>query len=84
MAEPGGHLLAIHQAGLPVFASPCRSSKAGGLRQRQQASGAGHDQAFPFQAMPKPDDAADAIAIALCHARSATSLLARAEKQAER
>ncbi len=26
--------------------------------------------------MPKPDDAADAIAIALCHARSSTSLLA--------
>ncbi len=28
--------------------------------------------------MPKPDDAADAIAIALCHARSSTSLLAQA------
>jgi crossover junction endodeoxyribonuclease RuvC len=28
--------------------------------------------------MPKPDDAADAIAIALCHARSSTSLLFRA------
>lgn len=26
-------------------------------------------------ALPKPDDAADAIAIALCHARSSTSLL---------
>ena len=26
-------------------------------------------------AVPKPDDAADALAIALCHARSATSLL---------
>lgn len=25
--------------------------------------------------MPKPDDAADALAVALCHARSATSLL---------
>ena len=34
-----------------------------------------------LQAMPKPDDAADAIAIALCHGRSATSLLARAQKQ---
>ena len=31
-----------------------------------------------LQAMPKPDDAADAIAIALCHARSSTSLLAKA------
>ncbi len=30
--------------------------------------------------MPKPDDAADAIAIALCHARSSTSLIARAQK----
>ena len=28
--------------------------------------------------VPKPDDAADAVAIALCHARSSTSLLARA------
>lgn len=28
-------------------------------------------------AVPKPDDAADAVAIALCHARSSTSLLPR-------
>ena len=28
-------------------------------------------------AVPRPDDAADAVAIALCHARSATSLLTR-------
>ena len=28
-----------------------------------------------LNAVPKPDDAADAVAIALCHARSATSLL---------
>ena len=28
-------------------------------------------------APPKPDDAADAVALAICHARSATSLLAR-------
>ena len=30
--------------------------------------------------LPKPDDAADAIAIALCHARSSTSLLAQIQK----
>ena len=30
-----------------------------------------------LSAAPKPDDAADAVAIALCHARSATSLLQR-------
>ena len=34
-----------------------------------------------LQQMPKPDDAADAIAIALCHARSSTSLLARIQNQ---
>jgi len=32
-----------------------------------------------LETMPKPDDAADAIAIALCHARSSTSLLAQIE-----
>lgn len=31
--------------------------------------------------LPRPDDAADAIAIALCHARSATSLLRRAQSR---
>lgn len=31
-----------------------------------------------LSAVPKPDDAADAVAIALCHARSYTSLLTRA------
>ena len=31
-------------------------------------------------APPKPDDAADAVALAICHARSATSLLNRGEK----
>lgn len=30
-----------------------------------------------LKTVPKPDDAADAVAIALCHARSSTSLLAR-------
>ena len=34
-----------------------------------------------LSAMPKPDDAADAIAIALCHARSSTSLIAQAQKK---
>ena len=32
-----------------------------------------------LKAIPKPDDAADALAIAICHARSATSLLRRAD-----
>ena len=33
-----------------------------------------------LKAAPKPDDAADAVALALCHARSATSLLYRGEE----
>ena len=32
-----------------------------------------------LHSVPRPDDAADALAIALCHARSATSLLARTQ-----
>ena len=30
-----------------------------------------------LQDVPRPDDAADAVAIALCHARSSTSLLSQ-------
>ena len=34
-----------------------------------------------LQKAPKPDDAADAVALALCHARSSTSLLYRRENE---
>ena len=34
-----------------------------------------------LSAAPKPDDAADAVALALCHARSSTSLLNREERK---
>ena len=34
-----------------------------------------------LEKLPKPDDAADAIAIALCHARSSTSLLAQIQNK---
>ena len=34
-----------------------------------------------LEKLPRPDDAADAIAIALCHGRSATSLLAQAQNK---
>jgi crossover junction endodeoxyribonuclease RuvC len=36
-----------------------------------------------MEKVARPDDAADAIAIALCHARSQTSLLARLEQKTE-
>ena len=74
-------LLAIRQAGLPVYAYKP-------MQVKQAVVGYGNATKHQVQdmtrrllhltAMPKPDDAADAIAIALCHARSSTSLLAQA------
>ncbi len=73
-------LLAIYQAGLPVYAYKP-------MQVKQAVVGYGNATKHQVQDMtkrllhlnapPKPDDAADAIAIALCHARSSTSLLAR-------
>lgn len=34
-----------------------------------------------LEAAPRPDDAADAVALALCHARSATSLLFKGDRE---
>ena len=34
-----------------------------------------------LRSVPRPDDAADAVALALCHARSRTSLLYRGDKE---
>ena len=34
-----------------------------------------------LDAVPRPDDAADAVALAICHARSSTSLLARKDSE---
>jgi len=74
-------LLAIRQADLPVF-------QYKPMQVKQAVVGYGNATKHQVQdmtkrllhldAMPKPDDAADAIAIALCHARSSTSLLAKA------
>lgn len=80
-------LLAIHQAGLPIFEYKPMQVKQAVVGYGNASKHQVQDMTkrlLHLQAMPKPDDAADAIAIALCHARSATSLLARAEKQAER
>ena len=73
-------LLAIQQAGLPVF-------QYKPMQVKQAVVGYGNATKHQVQDMtkrllrleklPKPDDAADAIAIALCHARSSTSLLAQ-------
>ena len=75
-------LLAIQQAGLPVFEyKPMQVKQSlvgyGNATKRQMQDMT--KRLLHLQATPKPDDAADAIAIALCHARSSTSLLAGAE-----
>ncbi len=74
-------LLAIHQAGLPIFEyKPVQVKQAVvgyGNASKHQVQDMTR-RLLHLQAMPKPDDAADAIAIALCHGRSATSLLAQA------
>ena len=76
-------LLAIRQAGLEVTSyKPMQVKQAlvgyGNATKHQMQDMT--KRRLHLDAMPKPDDAADAIAIALCHARSSTSLLARAQK----
>ena len=71
-------LLAVQQAGLPVHAyKPMQVKQAvvgyGGATKHQVMDMT--RRILGLSQMPKPDDAADAIAIALCHARSNTSLL---------
>ena len=76
-------LLAIRQAGLEVY-------QYKPMQVKQAVVGYGNATKHQVQdmtkrllglsAMPKPDDAADAIAIALCHARSSTSLLAQVNR----
>ena len=73
-------LLAIQQAGIPIFHyKPMQVKQAvvgyGNATKRQVQDMT--KRILRLQSTPKPDDAADAIAIALCHARSSTSLLAQ-------
>ena len=72
-------LLAIERAGVPLFEyTPMQVKQAvvgyGKAEKRQVMDMT--SRFLHMEKMPRPDDAADAIAIALCHARSATSMLA--------
>ena len=76
-------LLAIRQAGVPVTSyKPMQVKQAvvgyGNATKHQVQEMT--KRLLHLQQLPKPDDAADAIAIALCHARSSTSLLAQLNK----
>ncbi|MBR0353888.1 MAG: crossover junction endodeoxyribonuclease RuvC [Oscillospiraceae bacterium] len=77
-------LLACQQAGVKIFEyTP--------LQVKQSVVGYGRAEKkqvmdmvrrlCALKAAPKPDDAADAVALALCHARSSTSLLNRGERE---
>ncbi len=73
-------LLAIRQAGVQVYSyKPMQVKQAvvgyGGASKHQVQDMT--RRLLHLDAVPKPDDAADAIAIALCHARASTSLLMR-------
>ena len=74
-------LLAIRQAGLEVTAykpSQVKQAVVGyGNATKHQVQDM-TKRLLGLDKLPKPDDAADAIAIALCHARSSTSLIAKA------
>ena len=77
-------LLAIRQAGIPVFSyKPAQVKQAvvgyGNATKHQVQDMT--KRLLHLEAMPKPDDAADAIAIALCHARSSNSLLAQLQNR---
>ena len=76
-------LLAVEQFGAPLFEyTPNEVKQAvvgyGGAEKRQVMDMT--RRLLKMEHIARPDDAADAIAIALCHARSATSMLARCEK----
>ena len=76
-------LLAIRQAGLEVTSYKPMQVKQAVVGYGNATKHQVQDMTrrlLSLEQMPKPDDAADAIAIALCHARSNTSLIAKAIK----
>lgn len=76
-------LLAVQQAGVPIYEyKPMQIKQAvvgyGNASKHQVMDMT--KRILHLATVPKPDDAADAVAIALCHARSSTSLLALSQK----
>lgn len=71
-------LLAARRAGVPIFEyTPLQVKQAVvgyGLAEKKQVIDMVR-RILNMKAPPKPDDAADAVALALCHARSSTSLM---------
>ena len=77
-------LLAIRQANLPIYSYKPMQVKQAVVGYGNATKHQVQDMTrrlLRLEKMPMPDDAADAIAIALCHARSSTSLLSRVQNQ---
>ena len=73
-------LLACYQSGVPVYEyTPLQVKQAVcGYGRAEKKQVMDMVRRIPnLQDVPRPDDAADAVAIALCHARSSTSLLSQ-------
>lgn len=75
-------LCTAERLGVPIFEytpMQVKQAVAGyGLADKKQVMDMAR-RLLKLKAVPRPDDAADALAIALCHARSATSLLRRTD-----
>ncbi len=73
-------LCAAEKKGIPIYEyTPMQVKQAVvgyGLAEKRQVMDMVR-RILKLKTVPRPDDAADALAIALCHARSATSLLRR-------
>ena len=73
-------LCTAERLGVPIFEyTPMQVKQAVvgyGLAEKRQVMDM-TKRLLKLKAVPKPDDAADALAIAICHARSTTSLLRR-------
>ena len=75
-------LLTVAQAGIPIYEyTPMQVKQAVvgyGKAEKRQVMDMTR-RLLHLKAVPRPDDAADALALALCHARSATSRLPQQE-----
>ena len=75
-------LCTAERLGVPIFEyTPMQVKQAVvgyGLAEKKQVMDMTR-RLLKLKAIPRPDDAADALAIAICHARSATSLLRRTD-----
>lgn len=85
VAHARGVILAtVEKAGVPIYEyTPMQVKQAVvgyGLAEKNQVMDM-TKRLLKLRSVPKPDDAADALAIAICHARSATSLLRRVAPQ---